>query len=74
MPSATKSKIGGASKKGRQHVAHQRKCLRQWERTAKNKLKAWRKHLDKHPNDARAKENIGRAKDNLKTLGKGATK
>jgi hypothetical protein len=55
-----KVKVGGASKKGRQHVAHARKYQRQTIRTAKNKEKSWKLHLRKHPNDEVAKENIQR--------------
>ena len=46
------------SKKGRQHVAHQGKYLRQFDRTAKNKVVARKKHLKKHPNDVMARELI----------------
>jgi hypothetical protein len=56
--SKSKAKIGGASKKGRQHVAHQKKYSRQFDRTAKNKAKAWASHLAVHPNDLVAKERI----------------
>lgn len=46
------------SKKGRQHVAHQRKYLKQFDRTAKNKARARKRHLEKHPNDLMAKKLI----------------
>jgi hypothetical protein len=49
---------GGASKKGRQHVAHERKYQKQFTRTAKNKENAWSRHLAKHPKDLRAREQI----------------
>jgi hypothetical protein len=53
-----KSKVGGSSKKGRQSAVHVRKYQRQFDRTAKNKEKAWNKHLKIHPNDLVAKELI----------------
>ncbi len=53
-------KIGGSSKKGRQHAAHVGKYRRQADRTAKNKNKAWKAHLKLHPNDLVAKTNIER--------------
>ena len=46
------------SKKGRQHVAHKGKYLRQFDRTARNKIKARKAHLKKHPNDLMARELI----------------
>ena len=46
------------SKKGRQHVVHQGKYLRQFDRTARNKAKARGKHLEKHPKDLVARELI----------------
>jgi len=55
-----KQKIGGASKKDRQHVHHAHKCLRQFDRTSKNKDKAWKAHLANHPNDKVAAANIKR--------------
>ena len=58
--SKSKAKVGGSSKKGRQHVVHQRKCLRQFERTSKNKRGAWKLHLKNHPNDKVAIKNIER--------------
>lgn len=59
-------KTSGASKKGRQHVNHAKKYLRQWTRVAKNKAKAWAKHLAGHPKDEVAKKNIGIAKDKIR--------
>mgnify|MGYP001608226789 CR=1 FL=1 len=56
----SKSKIGGASKKGRQHIVHQEKYRKQADRTSKNKIKAWTSHLRNHPKDVVAKENIKR--------------
>jgi len=53
----------GKSAKGRQHTRHQQKYLRQFGRTAKNKTKAWTKHLKSHPKDEKAKHDIGVAKD-----------
>jgi len=58
----SKSKVGGSSKKGRQHATHGRKYQRQFDRTAKNKERAWSKHLASHPNDLIAKGNIGKAR------------
>ena len=46
------------SKKGRQHVAHQGKYQKQFDRTARNKAKARKEHLRKHPNDLMARELI----------------
>jgi len=48
------------SKKDRQrgHNLATGKYLKQRKRTAKNKEKAWIKHLEKHPNDLWAKEVI----------------
>jgi hypothetical protein len=54
-----KSKTAG-SKKGRQHDRHKMKCMRQFDRTSKNKNKAWKLHLKNHPNDVVAKKNIER--------------
>ena len=61
--SKSKSKVGGSSKKGRQHVVHTRKYQKQKDRTSKNKEKAWSKHLAKHPKDMKAKEDIKKAKE-----------
>jgi hypothetical protein len=58
--SKSKSKIGGASKKGRQHQAHLKKYLKQADRTSKNKNRAWKRHLKEHPNDIVAKKDIER--------------
>jgi hypothetical protein len=58
--SKSKAKVGGSSKKGRQHAAHTRKYMRQKDRTAINKNKAWKRHLKKHPNDVVAAVNIKR--------------
>ena len=58
--SKSKAKVGGSSKKGRQHVAHARKYLKQMDRTASNKNKAWKLHLKNHPNDVVAQKNIER--------------
>jgi hypothetical protein len=57
-----KSASGGGSKKGRQHVAHQKKCLKQKDRTRKNKEKAWKSHLENHPNDLKNREDIKKAR------------
>ena len=54
------SSKGGSSKKGRQHEKHKMKCLRQKDRTSKNKNKAWKRHLQNHPNDLVAIKNIER--------------
>lgn len=53
-----KVKVGGGSKKGRRHSAHQVKYQKQKTRTARNKEIAWRKHLEKHPNDLAAQQNL----------------
>ncbi len=53
----------GGSKKGRQHVVHQEKYRKQSYRTAENKEKARKKHLEKHPNDLMAKVKIKKLKD-----------
>lgn len=58
----------GSSKKGRQHVVHAKKCARQWGRTARNKEKAWGKHLSAYPNDNTAKENIKAARKTLRSF------
>ena len=50
-------KLAG-SKKGRQHTIHQSKYLRQFDRTAKNKANARKRHLKNHPNDLKARELI----------------
>lgn len=60
-----RSSIGGSSKKGRQHVAHERKYVKQKDRTAKNKERAWKRHLKNHPNDMRAKEDIKRVRGTM---------
>ena len=52
------TKVGGSSKKGRQHGAKGKKYMKQFDRTAKNKTKAWKKHLKKNPTDAKARINI----------------
>lgn len=67
--SRSKQKVGGSSKKGRQHVVHQKKCQKQFYATAQNKEKAWTRHLKNHPNDAKAKEFIPKARASLKGLG-----
>lgn len=54
--------ISGKSAKGRQHVARQRKYQKQFERTAKNKERAWKKHLANHPKDLQAREQIKKIK------------
>ena len=54
----SKTKVGGQSKKGAQHVAHLRKYQRQFDRMAKNKEKAWSMHLASHPKDLVARERI----------------
>ena len=54
----TKRHKSAGSKKGRQHVAHQGKYKRQFDRTARNKTKARKEHLEKHPNDLIAKKPI----------------
>ncbi len=48
-----KTRTSGKSKKGRSSAKHNAsgKYVRQARRTAKNKEKAWKKHLIKHPND-----------------------
>lgn len=48
-----KQKIGGSSKKGRQNMVNKStgKYVRQAKRTEKHKQVAWKKHLEKHPND-----------------------
>jgi len=53
-------KVGGSSKKGRQHSTHGNKYLKQTDRTRRNKEKAWKKHLKKNPTDAKARINIER--------------
>jgi hypothetical protein len=52
----------GKKKKGAQgrQGTHGKKYLIQMERTAKNKEKAWKKHLKKHPTDDKARINIER--------------
>ena len=65
--SKSKSKVGGSSKKGRQSVVHKGKCQRQYYKTAKNKEKAWARHLKKYPNDVKAKEQIAKARDTMRT-------
>ena len=55
-----KQKIGGSSKKDRQHAHHVQKCLRQFDRTSKNKNRSWKAHLANHPNDKVAAANIKR--------------
>jgi len=57
-----KVKVGGGSKKGRQHGTHERKYSRQFDRTAKNKENAWSRHLAKHPKDLQAREQIKKAR------------
>mgnify|MGYP003394115359 CR=1 FL=1 len=52
-----RSKAAG-SKKGRQSMAHKGKYQKQFYRTAENKEKARKKHLEKHPNDLMAKAKI----------------
>lgn len=59
---------GGSSKKGRQHGAHSKKYLKQWEKTARNKENAWKRHLEKYSNDKKAKEDIKKAKETLKKI------
>ena len=58
-----KPKITGGSKKGRQHDHNKGKYLKQQDRTAKNKARAWKRHLVKHPNDKVAAANIKRLTD-----------
>ena len=58
-------KMGGSSKKGRQHTAHGRKYLKQMDRTQKNKEKAWKKHLKTHPNDVVARKNIEKVRGKI---------
>ena len=53
-------KVGGSSKKGRQHATQGGKYLKQTDRTRRNKEKAWKKHLKKNPTDAKARINIER--------------
>ena len=72
MAGAGKSSKTGGSAKGRQHIAHKGKYLRQWGRTAKHKELAWKKHLAKHPKDEAAKKNIALARPKL-TSYKGMT-
>jgi hypothetical protein len=60
--------LSGKSHKGRQHVNHAKKYLRQWMKTSKNKAKAWAKHLRNHPNDKDAQKNIGVAKEKVRKL------
>ena len=57
-----KSHKTAGSKKGRQNVAHKGKYLRQFDRTARNKARARKKHLKNHPNDVMARKLI----ENLK--------
>jgi hypothetical protein len=57
-----RSKVGGGSKKDRQHYTHQTKYLKQMSRTAKNKSVAWIRHLAKYPEDLIAIENIKRCR------------
>jgi hypothetical protein len=58
--SKSKSKVGGSSKKGRQHAVHIKKYLKQADRTSKNKNRAWKKHLSNHPKDLVAKKDLER--------------
>jgi len=55
-------RTGGGSKKGRQSAVHKSKYQKQAGRTQKNKSKAWERHLGKHPNDSKAKEDIKKAR------------
>jgi hypothetical protein len=48
---------------------HGLKYLRQFDRTYRNKEKAWKKHLKKYPKDERAKEQITKARDSIKKRG-----
>jgi len=51
--------VGQTNKqKARRHQQHLGKYLRQRNRTAKNKEKAWEKHRENHPGDIQAKEKI----------------
>lgn len=45
------------------------KYLKQFDRTYRNKEKAWKKHLKKYPNDERAKEQITEARENMRKFG-----
>lgn len=54
------AKVGGSSKKGRQHGANSKKYLKQFDRTSKNKNNSWKKHLKKNPTDLVARKNIER--------------
>jgi hypothetical protein len=56
---------GGKAKGGKKHNLNRathnkdrRVYVRQQERTRKNKLRAWAKHLKKYPNDEKAKHII----------------
>ena len=42
------------------------KYLKQFDRTYKNKEKAWAKHLKKYPNDGTAKEEIKKARESTR--------
>lgn len=55
-------RVGGGSKKGRQHIVHEGKYRKQTMRTAKNKEKSWANHLLNHPHDLQAKQQIAKAK------------
>ena len=57
---------GGVSKKGRQHVAHEKKYQKQFSRTAANKEKAWDRHINKYPKDLLSLSQIKEARHNLK--------
>jgi hypothetical protein len=56
------TKQGGKSKKTRQHVKNEGKYKVQAQRTAKNKERAWAKHIDRFPNDKKAIEEIKKAR------------
>ena len=51
-------KAGKTSHKGRQRVHHKEvgKYIRQAARTLRNKLRAWKAHLEQHPNDLQFKK------------------
>lgn len=61
------NKQGKSSKKDRQSVHYKQFYSKQYYRTYKNKENAWARHMKKHPNDVKAKENIKEARKNIKT-------
>lgn len=45
------------------------KYAKQFDRTYRNKEKAWKKHIKKYPNDAAAKEQIRASRESMRKFG-----